>query len=518
MNLFKPNIEKLKAKKNVEKLIKAGKHPDPAVRRESIGALGELGDKRAVEPLIQALLDKDFDVEIRAAQALGKIGDERAVEPLINILKYKSPYYSKEQEAKRANAALALSNFCKSGDERAVKFFIQALKDATHYDIQKTTIEALGRIEDKRAVKLLIQALKDEKLSVRQDVVRILDRLAWTPEDVLERAYYILAKQGWLISKEMHESALPGLLQIFSSDCPLSIRILAAINLGAIGDKRAVEPLIQALKDKDIGIRGYAAAALGKIGDKRAVEPLIQALQDEKIDFRKTAAEALGKIGDVRAVEPLIQALKDKDINIRGYAAAALGEIEDERATEPLMQALQDKTVGTGRAAEAAEALGKIGDRKYAGTLIDYLFSNPNEIVSEMSDYFQKKAAPYKNMFRDYAELIIRITSYESSSYRSPGSPTTWYRHGIREALSAAAELGNIDSPISSNILHKISGMHDIKVVEENYDNDETYISEKHYGSLSFEALREKAKEELRKRGNTPYDPSAYLIEDGWKI
>ena len=40
----------------------------------------------------------------------------------------------------------------------------------------------------------------------------------------------------------------------------------------------AVEPLINALKDKDSFVRWKATGALVKIGDERAVEPLINAL------------------------------------------------------------------------------------------------------------------------------------------------------------------------------------------------------------------------------------------------
>ena len=79
-------------------------------------------------------------------------------------------------------------------------------------------------------------------------------------------------------------------------------------SLGKIGSS-AVDPLIQALQDKDYQVRSRAAYTLGEIEDDRAVEPLIQALSDEEWVVRGNAAEALGKIKDERAVEPLIQAL-----------------------------------------------------------------------------------------------------------------------------------------------------------------------------------------------------------------
>ena len=88
MRLFRPNIEKLKKRRDVEGLIRALKDSDEGVRREAAKALGEIGDSRAVEPLIEALKDRNEDVQKNAAYALGEIGDSRAVEPLIEALRY----------------------------------------------------------------------------------------------------------------------------------------------------------------------------------------------------------------------------------------------------------------------------------------------------------------------------------------------------------------------------------------------------------------------------------------------
>src|SRR5450759_2332909 len=86
-----PNVEKLKAKRDVKGLIKAlGYQKDPAVRRAAAEALGQIGDARAVEPLIAALKDESWGVRRAAAEALGQIGDARAAEPLIAALK--DPY------------------------------------------------------------------------------------------------------------------------------------------------------------------------------------------------------------------------------------------------------------------------------------------------------------------------------------------------------------------------------------------------------------------------------------------
>jgi HEAT repeat protein len=53
---------------------------------------------------------------------------------------------------------------------------------------------------------------------------------------------------------------------------------------------------------------------LGKLGDRRAIEPLLLALRDKDKSVRNSAAEALRNLGDPQAVEPLLLALNDFDI------------------------------------------------------------------------------------------------------------------------------------------------------------------------------------------------------------
>lgn len=74
MGFFKPNIEKMKKKRDTDGLIKALKDKNVDVREKAAEALGEIGGKRAIEPLTQALGDGDTDVWVAAGEALKKIG------------------------------------------------------------------------------------------------------------------------------------------------------------------------------------------------------------------------------------------------------------------------------------------------------------------------------------------------------------------------------------------------------------------------------------------------------------
>ena len=65
--------------------------------------------------------------------------------------------------------------------------------------------------------------------------------------------------------------------------------------------------------------------ALGKIKDSRAIDPLIQALKDAFVS--DMAINALAEINDTRTIDALIQSLSDDDSNERAKAAWALGKI-----------------------------------------------------------------------------------------------------------------------------------------------------------------------------------------------
>jgi HEAT repeat protein len=100
---------------------------------------------------------------------------------------------------------------------------------------------------------------------------------------------------------------------------------MASSALAKIGDRRAVEPLCQALGDSDSDIRACAVLSLGEIGEP-AVEPLCEALRYPEWVVRACAANALAKIGDARAVEPLREALRRIDNPLRRLTSWAFGE------------------------------------------------------------------------------------------------------------------------------------------------------------------------------------------------
>ena len=189
--------------------------------------------------------------------------------------------------------------------------------------------------------------------------------------------------------KKLRESRnVQGLIFALQHKDP-TVQYDAAEALGDIGDERAVEPLLAALKNDETGgvrwkaaealsklgtpavaglisalqhddddVRWKAAIALGEIGDPQAIPSLINVLCDEDRFVRSRAAYALSMIGEA-AVDPLIHALREGDGNLRWGAAIALGKIQNPRAIDPLIHALADKYENV--RAESAAALAVIG-------------------------------------------------------------------------------------------------------------------------------------------------------------
>ncbi len=95
----------------------------------------------------------------------------------------------------------------------------------------------------------------------------------------------------------------------------------------------------------------YAAKSLGEVGDKRAVESLIRALKTECDDvgdinyIREKAVTALAQIGEP-SVGPIILLLEDDDHLVRKRAMNALELIRDEDAIPALKEILPNWYAG----------------------------------------------------------------------------------------------------------------------------------------------------------------------------
>ncbi|HEX6780276.1 MAG TPA: HEAT repeat domain-containing protein [Ktedonobacterales bacterium] len=311
-----PNDER-----DVDQLIAALKAGTMGERIRAAKALGALGDARAVDPLLEAFQEveeqeEDEDEEadgrelrMEIAEALGKIGDQRAFEPLFRFLERELPLkYSNELTL----CAWVIDAVGMLRDERAIPLLIEALEHAD-VDVRKAARSALAEIGEPAVEplnKVLLTEGKQYRWFAADALYRIGDQRAAEPfrQALQDRSdnEYVRAEAAKALGKLGGAGVLALLVRRLHDKRELeTVRRAAASGLGLLGDRRAFEPLLQALKEGTAGMRWDVAAALGDLSDPRGVEPLIALLKDSYMQVRWEAAKALGKLGDKRALAPL---------------------------------------------------------------------------------------------------------------------------------------------------------------------------------------------------------------------
>lgn len=218
---------------SLEQLIAELAHPDPNRRWDAVAALGASGDRQAVPPLMKAL-EKDMKertgIAMAIIPALGQLGDERAVPLLLKALNKLD-----EDWLGREAAARAL------GDIGSAKAVPDLIHKAWQAETRNAAIESLAAIGDPKATDVLLSALSE-------------------PEE-----------------PEAREAAIAGLIYIGEPAVPTLI--------DKLNTRREEYP--------ENHERALAAMILGRIGDRRAVDPLTRALDDPSEEVRKSAETAL---------------------------------------------------------------------------------------------------------------------------------------------------------------------------------------------------------------------------------
>jgi HEAT repeat protein len=185
--LFRPNIEKLKKRGDVERLVRALQYRDWHIRMDAVEALGVLGDERAVPPLIECLKDESKHVRREAAIALGMLGDKRAIEPLVHALK--SEWDDSETPFIEAIERL--------GERTSIQPLIKAYKYRSKW-VRGEEDESLGKIQDVMRTEPAVTVLRDEEKTIEWES-EMLQRIgdAREIEPIIEALNYETALSRW---------------------------------------------------------------------------------------------------------------------------------------------------------------------------------------------------------------------------------------------------------------------------------------------------------------------------------
>ena len=345
--------------KTVQDWLEALEDVDDATREEAAQALADIGDPKTLDSLLTALDDDYWSVRAHLGFGLAKIGGTKAIEGLIIL--FNDPMMEVQSEAVKAAASMGNS---------IVPSLLPCLKDE-RWRVREQTAKVLGEIKDPQAVQGLIIACRDRDGAVKSAAAEALGKIG-DPKGI--PALIKLFKDTSKIARETAGTALTyigtasvdALLQSLK-DPHFVVRCHAVRALGGmttdyqigrawVKEPRVVDALVELLKDSDRAVREDATIALGNIGDPRAVDGLIEAMKDGAV--RRHAIASLGMIGDPRALPAVFDALKGKgfqqqgtptpgciiseDQLIKEAAATALGHLRNPKVIPDLILLLKD--------------------------------------------------------------------------------------------------------------------------------------------------------------------------------
>lgn len=226
-------------------------------------------------------------------------------------------------------------------------------------------------------VKLKPAATAEKLTPVDQEVDQVLARIADKETDEISD------KTDFDRLIELEKAAVPRLSAILKNpNGQYDQRWVSARALGRIGGKDSIKTLRSTLaEDKFSMMRLAAIQGLKDSNDAGSFDAFVTALNDDAMVVRSGAADALGALGDPRAVAPLIAALNREDNFYRGrslwvrrHIVSALGRIDSRSAVATLIQTLDDadRSVGTA-AVTSLELVTKVSFRVPAANQQEWL-------------------------------------------------------------------------------------------------------------------------------------------------
>ncbi len=280
----------LPRKYTVLHLLKLLQNKHPQIKQNAIWTLGFCGDESAASYIQSLLKDKNAEIRREAVLALKRLGATQSVPILIETLRTEKDSWVKYDIARTLGTL---------GDQGAVYALTNAIMKEKNWYVKSACIEALGHIGSDKAMSILSNILI---------------------ADAGEDAAWARTKAAWALAA-IGEKTIP-LLTNALRDNEEATRRRAGWALVKIGAP-AVKELISSLREINKFTRERAALTLGWIGDERAVNALLWALKDEEPSVVSAAAWALGRIGSPMALSALQSLVNDKNSDIRGNATEA---------------------------------------------------------------------------------------------------------------------------------------------------------------------------------------------------
>lgn len=230
-------------------------------------------------------------------------------------------------------------------DEQLTYVYIHFFNIETDVEIQKYLIKLIDKVKHSKSFDFLMSLLM-----LKNDVSN-----KFGSEENLTQIRVLAIKA--LANLKNMDAVNVLLFCMNSKDENYKIRLACAEALGKIGDRFAVQPLLNVVADdeeKSVYVKESAVKALGMIGDERAVDTLVNILETKRglIDkftyLKERVIESLSKINakpTTKVIKALKTSLLDASSQVRIGAIAALMDFDHPESVELIKSTLFDEDV-----------------------------------------------------------------------------------------------------------------------------------------------------------------------------
>lgn len=193
-------------------------------------------------------------------------------------------------------------------------------------------------------------------------------------------------------------------------------RIAAVTALGRLNDKKALKPLVGALRDKSATVRAVAALALGKLGHRAALPALREAQSDDDSLVRKRAKEAVTLISEANDIEP---EYAEDGVGAADKGKAGFGNKPKALSVRPelyvvVKSATDDSTAA--RSTKKADQKTIKKDKKMHAEIAKLVMSTELK-ATEVVTSTAKDAAKYNLDLRNIDVIITKLDTRTSGNY-----------------------------------------------------------------------------------------------------
>lgn len=284
-----------------------------------------------LQTVLQGLQSEDNATRLQAMEKAPEFG--AAIIPhLSSLLTHKDWRVQKSTQIVLENIAARAAKLGAKERREIVNALLTLTKSNQQLIVRKSALSAVAICGDDSAVPTLSALLKDEQ--VPEDALNALKQIG-SPASAKAVANVASTAKGDRLRALLatlgeigHLEGVPILLTMLKTG-DVQTKSVAATSLGRIGDARAIQALVDAIR------QGVPSAydALIRTGElllqrkqtSASVNAFEQALKLAKSEHEKCAALiGLGKTGTAKALPILVDALDDPQVSVRGAAKEAL--------------------------------------------------------------------------------------------------------------------------------------------------------------------------------------------------